>query len=270
MIFRYFRTTLASALPAIFAVACFSGCVAILSASAQSSSLSLTPAVIMAKGTFGQSLTQRLTINNNTPATFRFDMVAEDVVVKNGKRVFVPAGESPDSIAASAVFSPKEIVAPPHTSATVLMTVTLPQKTPLRAMVAVFHTKRVITTDQKGVGLTASIGTLITFNLTNDVAVSIGPLQIHPPTDTTNLSMDTDLTNTGTEPALPKGTAAILNSRGHLVGKAPFTIKRLLPGEKLNFHAEYPGTLPAGSYRALCTFVFGGKTQSVQSGFTIQ
>jgi hypothetical protein len=270
MIFRFFRFTIPSVLPAVLAVLFFSGFVALRPASAQSSSLSLTPAVIMAKGTFGQSLTQKLTINNNTPATFRFDMMAEDVVVKNGKRVFVPAGESPDSIAASAVFSPKEIVAPPHTSATVQMTITLPRKTSLRAMVAVFHTKRVITTDQKGVGLTASIGALVTFNLTSDVAIGIGPLQIHPPTDTTNLSMDTELTNTGTEPVLPKGTGAILNSQGHLVGKAPFTIKRLLPREKLDFHAEYPGTLPAGSYRALCTFVFGGKTQSVQSGFTIQ
>jgi len=270
MIFRCPRSLRVPALPAVLVGFFLSGLAAPQPALAQSSSLSLTPAVIMAKGTFGQSLSQRLTINNNTPATFRFDMVAEDVVVKNGKRVFVPAGESPGSIAASAVFSPREIVAPPHTSATVLMTITLPQKTSLRAMVAVFHTKRVITTDQKGVGLTASIGTLVTFNLTSDVAVDIGPLQIHPPTETTNLSMDTELTNTGTEPALPRGTAAILNSQGHLVGKAPFTIKRLLPGEKLDFQAEYPGTLPAGSYRALCTFVYGGKTQSVQSGFTTQ
>ncbi len=270
MISLHRRFLLATALPAVFAITFLSGFAAVQPAAAQSSSLSLTPAVIMAKGTFGQSLTQRLTINNNTPVTFRFDMVAEDVAVKDGKRVFLPAGESPGSIAASAVFSPAEIVAPPHTSATVLMTITLPQKTALRAMVAVFHTKRVIATGQKGVGLTASIGTLVTFNLTDDVAVSIGPLQIHPPTDTTNLSMDSELTNTGTEPVLPKGTAAILNGKGHLVGKAPFTIKRLLPGEKLDFQAEYPGTLPAGTYRALCTFVFGGKTQNVQSDFTIQ
>jgi len=264
------RLSSATVCRALLVGICLSSAMMAQPALAQSSSLSLTPAVIMAKGTFGQSLTQKLTINNNTPATFRFDMVAEDVAVKNGKRVFLPAGESPGSIAANAVFSPSEIVAPPHTSATVMMTVTLPQKTSLRAMVAIFHTKNVVATNEKGVGLTASIGTLVTFNLTNDVAVSIGPLQIHPPTDTTNLSIDSELTNIGTEPVLPKGTAAILNAKGHLVGKAPFTIKRLLPGEKLDFQAEYPGTLPAGTYRALCTFVVGSKIQNVQSDFTIR
>src|ERR1700724_2459240 len=77
---------------------------------AQQGSLSLSPAVIMAKGAYGQSLTQRLTINNQSPNVFNFLMVAQDVVVREGKRVFLPAGEMDNSIAATAVFSPKEIV----------------------------------------------------------------------------------------------------------------------------------------------------------------
>lgn len=238
-------------------------------AQAQAASLSLTPAVIMAKGTFGQSLTQRLTINNNTPNIFTFDMVAEDVIIKDDKRVFLPAGEMEGSIAATAVFSPREIVAPPNSSASVTVTITIPQKTDLRAMVAVFRTQRVMTTNQKGVGLTASMGTLMTFNLTSDVALSATPVQVNPPTETTNLSFDEPLTNTGTEPIIPKGIAAILNGSGKLVGKAPFTVQRLLPSEKLTYHAEYPGTLPAGTYRALCTFAFEGKTESQQADFTI-
>jgi len=56
-------------------------------------SISLSPAVVMAKGNFGQGLTQTLTLTNQTGREFAFEMVAEDVVIKDGKRVFVSAGE---------------------------------------------------------------------------------------------------------------------------------------------------------------------------------
>src|SRR5579859_7154673 len=71
----------------------------------QKPTLSLTPAVVMARGSFGQSLTQTLTLTNETNVPFNFVMVAQDVTVKDGKRVFVPAGETKNSIAATAVFS---------------------------------------------------------------------------------------------------------------------------------------------------------------------
>src|SRR5215469_6581852 len=73
-------------------------------AEAQPPSISLSPAVVMARGSFGQGLTQTLTLSNQTSAEFVFDLVAEDVVVKNGQRVYVPAGETPRSIAPIAVF----------------------------------------------------------------------------------------------------------------------------------------------------------------------
>src|SRR5471032_951473 len=60
---------------------------------AEKPSISLSPAVIMAKGKFGQGLTQTLTFTNQTARDFAFELVAEDVIVKDGKRVFVPAGE---------------------------------------------------------------------------------------------------------------------------------------------------------------------------------
>lgn len=236
---------------------------------AQSESLSLTPAVIMAKGTFGQGLTQRLTINNNTSDAFTFDMAAEDVVVRNGKRVFLPAGKTEGSIAATAVFSPMEVIAPPHTSASVVVTITIPPDTPLRAIIAVFRTKKVMATNQKGVGLTASMGTLMTFNLTNNSALASDPVRIHPPGEDTNLNFEDVLTNTGSEPIIPKGIVAILNNQGRLVGKASFTIQRLLPGEKLSYSAEYPGALRSGTYHALITFAYAGKTEIEQANFKI-
>lgn len=245
-------------------------CLSPLANAQQPSSLSLSPAVIMAKGTYGQSLTQKLTINNQTPNVFAFQMIAEDVTIKDGKRVFSPAGDVPNSIAASAVFSPREIIAPPNTSQTVTVTLTIPQTTPIRAIVAIFRAKSSVNPKSGSVGLTASMGTLITFNLGPNVAVSAEPVKVTPATDTTNLSFDDVLTNTGAEPVIPKGVAAILNDSGRLVGKASFAGLRLLPDEKLNFHAEFPDQLKPGNYKVLCTFQFEGHTQTEQAQLTVK
>jgi hypothetical protein len=236
---------------------------------AQQGSLSLSPAVIMAKGAYGQSLTQRLTINNQSPNVFNFQMVAQDVVVRDGKRVFLPAGEMDNSIAATAVFAPKEIVVAPFSSGSVDVTVTLPRDTPLRAIAAVFRTRSATNPASGSVGLTASMGTLVTFNVTSNVALTGEPIHVALPTESTNLSFDQTLANTGTEPIIPKGVAAILDSKGQLAGKISFGIQRLLPTEKLLFHAEYPGQLPAGQYHVICTFQFEGKTESQQVDFSI-
>src|ERR1700724_2040366 len=106
---------------------------------AEKPSISLSPAVVMAKGNFGQGLTQSFTLTNQTARDFAFEMVAEDVVIKDGKRVFVPAGETPNSIAASAVFAQKTVLVKPFSSASVDVRLTLPAQTNLRAVVAMFR-----------------------------------------------------------------------------------------------------------------------------------
>ncbi len=77
------------------------------------------------------------------------------------------------------------------------------------------------------------------------------------------------IANVGTEPVLPEGAAAVLNDKGALVGKTTFSPQRLLPGERLEFIAEYPGQLPPGSYRALCSFQFEGKTLTSDATFKV-
>lgn len=243
--------------------------VGVPSALAQAS-LSLSPAVIMASGTFGQSLTQQLSINNQTSNVFDFQMIAEDIVVQNGKRVFRPAGELPGSIAATAVFVPKEIVAPPHTTQSVTVTITIPPKTDIRAIAAIFDAKKSFDPKTGAVGLIASMGTLLTFNLSKNVAFTPDPVQVQLPSATTNLSFTDTLTNTGTEPVIPKGVAAILSADNRLVGKADFKQQRLLPGEKLPFKAEFSDELKPGQYHVLCTFEFQGYSQTQQADFAIQ
>jgi len=68
---------------------------------------------------------------------------------------------------------------------------------------------------------------------------------------------------------LPEGTAAVLNEKGSLVGKASFAQQRLLPGERQQFVAEFPDQLPSGNYRALCSFQFEGKTQTSSVDFKV-
>jgi len=223
----------------------------------------------MAKGSFGQGLTQTLTLSNQTGRDFAFDLVAEDVIIKDGKRVFVPAGETPNSIAATAVFSQKTVLVKPFSSASVDVRLTLPAQTNLRAVVAMFRGTDKLPTSSGAVGMTASLGTLITFNLTDNVKLQPEAVRVNPASETANMSIAQWISNSGTEPALPEGTAAVLNSNGGLVGKAIFPALRLLPGERLEFSAEYQGELPPGNYRALCSFQFEGKTLTSEGSFEV-
>jgi hypothetical protein len=232
-------------------------------------SISLSPAVVMAKGNFGQGLTQTLTLSNQTGRDFAFELVAEDVIVTNGKRVFVPAGETRNSIAASAVFSQKMVLVKAFSSASVDVRLTLPVETSIRAVVAMFRGTDKLPTSSSAVGMTASLGALITFNLTEDVKLQPEAVHVNPATETANMTIGQWIANSGTEPALPEGTAAVLNSDGALVGKAIFASQRLLPGERLEFSAEYPGELPPGDYRALCSFQFEGKTLTGEARFEV-
>ena len=234
---------------------------------AQPPSISLSPAVVMARGAFGQGLTQTLTLSNQTSAEFVFDLVAEDVVVKNGQRVYVPAGETPRSIAATAVFSQKTVIVQPYTSSSVDVRLTIPPETGIRAMVAVFRGTNRLQTSSSAVGVTASLGALLTFNLTDNVKLNPDAVLVKPATATSNMIISQWIANAGTEPALLEGTAVVLNASGALTGKTVFPIQRLLPGERLEFAAEYPEQLPPGSYRTLCSFQFEGKTITSEGAF---
>jgi hypothetical protein len=232
-------------------------------------SISLSPAVVMARGQFGQGLTQTLSLTNQTGSDFSFDLVAEDVVVKDGKRVFVPAGETEHSIAATAVFSQKTITIKAGATGSVDVQLTIPAATKIRAISAIFRGTDKLPTSTSAVGMTASLGALLTFNLTDNATLEAGPIAVKPASDTANMVVSQWMTNTGTEPILPEGTTVVLNQAGALVGKAPFAPQRLLPGERLEFAAEYPEQLPAGSYKVLCSFQFEGKTFTKDANFKI-
>lgn len=233
-------------------------------------SLSLSPAVVMARGSFGQGMSQKLTLTNQTARDFAFEMIAADVVMKDGKREFVDAGQLPRSIAATAVFVPAKGLVKAYTSQTVEVRVTVPDSTDVRAIVAIFRGVENLAQKDAAVGMTASLGTLLTFNLSDKVAVAPSVMTVEPPSATAALRVSQTLENMGAEPVLPDGVAAFLDANGKLAAKITFPQQRLLPGEKLPFVAEYPGDLRPGQYKVLCTFEFEGRTLSTEGTYTAE
>lgn len=233
-------------------------------------SLSLSPAVVMTRGNFGQSTTQMLTLTNGTGESMSFEMVAEDVVVRDGKRVFVPAGELPGSIAATAVFSVPQVAVKAHSSASVEVRLTVPQATDIRAVVALFRGTNRVPSGNGAVFMTASLGTLVTFTMSDRFQVAADPITTDSQSAEANAVVGEWLTNTGAEPILPEGMVAVLDDSGALVSKAPLPAQRLLPGERLQFKAECPAALPPGHYRVLASYQFEGQTLTQAGELVVQ
>jgi hypothetical protein len=231
-------------------------------------SLSLSPAVVQLKGALGQSNTQTLTLTNGMKVPLTFDLIAQDVFVRNGVRVFVDAGAEADSMAATAVFTPPSVTVPAGGSKSVDVTVTARPPAAHRAVVALFRGRTRIANGRTGT--IASLGALLTFNLSNDVEITAADLAVEPPSATTLLGFSDALVNTGAEPAVVKGMAAILDTNGRLVGRVTFESTRLLPGERGVMRAEYPGTLAAGRYRGLATFDYEGRALTKSAEFVVR
>jgi Fn3 domain-containing protein len=229
--------------------------------------ISLSPPVVQLKGTLGQSSTQTLTLTNMMKVPLTFDLVAQDVVVREGARVFVDAGAEADSMAATAVFTPSSVTVPAGGSKSVDVTITARPPAAHRAVVALFRGRTRIANGRTGT--IASLGALLTFTLSDDVEIAADELAVQPPSASTLLEFTDSLTNTGAEPVVVKGVAAILDAGGRLVGRAAFESRRLLPLERGVMHAAYPGALAAGTYRALATFDYEGRALTKSAQFVV-
>jgi hypothetical protein len=163
--------------------------------------LALTPSVIMTRGLPGQSVTQTLSLTNYTSMTFSFEMIAQDVIVRDGKRVFAAAGEVPQSVAGTAIFSKPTVTIAPGQTASVDVTVTLTKGTDIRAIVAIFQGTDKLNGGKGSVGMTASLGCLITFTAPNSSEVTSAfevtstEVTVHPQTETQPLRVTVNLAN---------------------------------------------------------------------------
>ena len=225
---------------------------------ADDGAVSLSPAVVMLRGDYGQSTTQTLRLVNGTSQAFQFELIAEDAVVRDGKRTFVEAGLLPGSIAATAVFSQKQVNVAAGETITVTITVTLPAATEYRAVRALFRGTNTVMSGN--VPVIASLGSLLTFSIGNDVTMTAAPLVVRPQSATANLAVSHLCTNSGREPFVAKGVMAILDAKGTLVGRTSMQPYRLLPGESAELGGEYAGELEPGQYRVMVTYDYEGQT----------
>ena len=124
----------------------------------------------MLSGTPGQSHRQTLRLTNHTSRTLAFELEARDIVVVADRRDFFAAGERPGSIAATAVFSQQEVVIAPGSVGAVDLTLTVPDETRVRAVAAIFRGRTKLGTPD-GITMTTSLGSLITFILSDDSRV---------------------------------------------------------------------------------------------------
>jgi hypothetical protein len=231
-------------------------------------SLALSPGVIEVKTQPGASSAHVMTMTNLTGTRFKFVMEAFDVVTRDGKRVFVPAGETEGGIARSAIFEPPAIELNPGEAGRVKVTLTIPADPKVRAVVAIFHGQTALP-GRGTLMVTGSLGTLITYNLSARIAIHAGAPAISPQTDNANLKVFQQLENDGQEPAIPKGTLAVLKSSGELVGRVGIEPHRLLPGEKFNCEVEYPHSLRPGKYRAMVSIQHEGGVQTSSIEFQV-
>jgi hypothetical protein len=231
-------------------------------------SLALSPGVVEVKAQPGASSAHVMTMTNLTGTKFKFVLEAFDVVIRDGLRVFVPAGETEGGIARSAVFDPPAIELNPGEAGKVKVTLTIPADPKVRAVVAIFHGQTAL--PGKGtLMVTGSLGTLITYNLSAKIEVRAGAPAISPQSDSANLTVSQQLENDGQEPAIPKGTLAILKSSGELIGRVAIQPHRLLPGEKFNCEVEYPHSLRSGRYRAMMSIQHEGGVQTSSIEFQV-
>jgi len=201
---------------------------------------------------------------NHTARELAFRLEAQDVVADDGRRAFIAAGERAGSIAATAVFSPKEIVIAPGAVGSADVTFTLPPGSPIRGVAAIFRGLTVVGS-QRGVAMTASLGSLMTFTLSGDTRIDGATPEISDQTETSNLAVTEWVTNVGTEPVVASGAAAVLNEAGTLIGKIPVEPQRLMPGERLAFKAEYPELLAPGRYRAILSLEYDDHARKVHT-----
>ena len=216
----------------------------------------------MLSGQPGQAYRQTLRLTNHTSHDLAFRLEAQDVIAEAGRRSFVAAGERPGSVAATAVFSPKEIVVAPGAVGLADVTLTVPRGTAIRGVAAIFRGQTVVGT-QRGVAMTASLGALITFTLSSDLRIDAETPDVSGQTDARNLALTEWVTNVGSEPVVAGGAAAVLDEAGVLVGKVPVETQRLMPGERLVFRAEYPTLLAPGRYRALLSLEYDDHERKV-------
>jgi hypothetical protein len=220
--------------------------------------LGMSPSIMEQGCAEGQSVTIPYEVSNGTESPFHFTVDVVDAVVRDGKRTFVEPGITEGGIAATAKASPVEFDVAPGQQGRSSVTFTMPIGSQQREAVVYFRGKPPSLEDKNQPNVQISLGALIICKVGNQLSFKVDVFRYDPQSDSANVSVSYELTNTGAEPVSPKGTMALLNSSGKLVGRSQFEPRQLLPGQRDVFRASSTAVLPPGRYRVVSVFDYGG------------
>jgi len=238
-------------------------------ASAQKTSIAITPGSIDAKVSRGTSYTQTFTLVNDTGTRLRFKCSVADMWYdESNNRVTGLAGTLERSASLWVQFSPDELIVEAHSSGNVQAMITVPQTASgsyynvpvFEAMpadpVLANATLAKVNTASATIGIRFNALMMLTTLDALEFNVEIMGGQIAPPTASTELTMQLDVRNRSNAHVFVRGAFAILNSAGALAGRGTIPEKRYFPGQRSMLQTEWAGEVPAGKYTAVITLSY--------------
>lgn len=125
-------------------------------------SLTLIPTLILDASLPNQSSTHTLVVHNRTSFEMVFDVEARDLVLRGGKPAYLPPGQVEGSAAATLAYSTRTLELKPMQSASLDVTLTMPDKTAVKGVAILLNPKGTMFPSTSG-SIAASLGSIISF-----------------------------------------------------------------------------------------------------------
>jgi hypothetical protein len=225
----------------------------------------LSPALVMADFKPGEPFEVSLEVSNGSTSPMPMRGVAMDYWYDHeNKKIFAPPGTMPHSAATWIEFVPRSFVVAAHGSSKVKMMVTPPKDANGSFYAVAFLESKPELTEpaqngRQAVFTNIRLGALVLLAAENSQKYSIAVSDIKTTRPAPNRSLEVSffLRNDSNTHIFPESSLVIMDSQRHIAAKAQGEIKRFLPGQKDDLSIKWSGSLPAGSYSALLSLLYG-------------
>jgi len=240
-------------------------------------SIGLSPAQLVENFKPGVPFEQELTVQNYGSDTVELHVQITDFWYnEKNEKLFDTPGSQPRSAANWIQFVPEKFQVGPHASQKLKAIITPPanasggyyavlfvESTPIKT--------NKVTDDGRAVFTNMRIGCLVLLNAakTEKFQVTVDDLKLTPPTDHGDLTLRFDVNNQSNTHIFPLARLSIFDPQHKLAAKAEGEMKRFLPGQKDSMQVGWSGTLPAGTYTAVLTLVFGDHVETHEVAFHV-
>jgi hypothetical protein len=249
---------------------------------AQSTAIGLTPASLESVVRPGATYSQSFTINNSTATAMRFHCSAADMGYNaDEKRVEGKAGTMSRSASLWIQFTPADVMVPANGSAVAKAVITIPAAAAgSYYTVPIFEGRPEMPQPTSGSSV-ASFGIrfkgiiVLTTDRGSEYNLEIKSAVVEPPSATAPLALKIDIKNRGTAFTRVRGSYAILDSEGKLMGRGTISSRKMFPIQHEALRSEWSGKLPPGKYSATVLLSYdrvGSESASIvrEIPFTVQ